>query len=99
MMVDGVSQNYYGSAPSSVSHGGVPSSQFGALIDPNFIIGVDVSRGNVVGGDGVNALAGSANFRTIGVDDVVFAGEKRGRVRRCGPAITAWAAAPCWPWA
>jgi hemoglobin/transferrin/lactoferrin receptor protein len=78
MMVDGVSQNYYGSAPSSVSHGGVPSSQFGALIDPNFIIGVDVSRGNVAGGDGVNALAGSANFRTIGVDDVVFAGEKVG---------------------
>ena len=78
MMVDGVSQNYYGSAPSSVSHGGVPSSQFGALIDPNFIIGVDVSRGNVVGGDGVNALAGSSNFRTIGVDDVVFAGEKTG---------------------
>ncbi|PKB21637.1 TonB-dependent receptor domain-containing protein [Janthinobacterium sp. 64] len=78
MMVDGVSQNYYGSAPSSVSHGGVPSSQFGALIDPNFIIGVDVSRGNVVGGDGVNALAGSANFRTIGVDDVVFSGEKNG---------------------
>ncbi|HEU4815015.1 TonB-dependent receptor domain-containing protein [Janthinobacterium sp.] len=78
MMVDGVSQNYYGSAPSSVSHGGVPSSQFGALIDPNFIIGVDVSRGNVAGGDGVNALAGSANFRTIGVDDVVFAGDKVG---------------------
>ena len=77
-MIDGVSQNYYGSAPSEVSHGGVPSSQFGALIDPNFIIGVDVSRGNVVGGDGVNALAGSANFRTIGVDDVVFAGEKVG---------------------
>ncbi|MGK5028323.1 TonB-dependent receptor domain-containing protein [Janthinobacterium sp. MDT1-19] len=78
MMVDGVSQNYYGSAPSSVSHGGVPSSQFGALIDPNFIIGVDVSRGNVIGGDGVNALAGSANFRTIGVDDVVFSGQKTG---------------------
>ncbi|MGK5009030.1 TonB-dependent receptor domain-containing protein [Janthinobacterium sp. MDB2-8] len=78
MMVDGVSQNYYGSAPSSVSHGGVPSSQFDTLIDPNFIIGVDVSRGNVIGGDGVNALAGSANFRTIGVDDVVFAGEKTG---------------------
>ncbi len=78
MMVDGVSQNYYGSAPSEVSHGGVPGSQFGALIDPNFIVGVDVSRGNITGGDGVNALAGSANFRTIGVDDVVFAGERTG---------------------
>lgn len=77
-MIDGVTQNYYGSAPSEVAHGSVPSSQFGALIDPNFIIGVDVSRGNAIGGDGVNALGGSANFRTIGVDDVVFAGDKVG---------------------
>ena len=77
-MIDGVTQNYYGSAPSEVAHGSVPSSQFGALIDPNFIIGVDVSRGNAIGGDGVNALGGSSNFRTIGVDDVVFAGEKVG---------------------
>ncbi|WP_215410038.1 TonB-dependent receptor [Janthinobacterium sp. JC611] len=77
-MIDGVTQNYYGSAPSEVAHGSVPSSQFGALIDPNFIIGVDVSRGNAIGGDGVNALAGSANVRTLGVDDVVFAGDKVG---------------------
>ena len=51
---------------------GLPTSQFGALIDPNFIVGVDVARGNATGSAGVNALAGSANFRTIGVDDVVF---------------------------
>ncbi|MDC8759210.1 TonB-dependent receptor domain-containing protein [Janthinobacterium fluminis] len=78
MMVDGISQNYYGSSPSEVSHGAVPSSQFGALIDPNFIVGVDVSRGNPAGADGINALAGSANFRTIGVDDVVFSGKQYG---------------------
>ena len=42
------------------------------MIDPNFIVGVDVARGNATGSAGVNALAGSANFRTIGVDDVVF---------------------------
>jgi hemoglobin/transferrin/lactoferrin receptor protein len=78
MMVDGVSQNYYGSSPSSVSHGSVPSSQFGALLDPNFIVGVDVARGHSTGADGVNALAGSANFRTIGVDDVIFAGNSVG---------------------
>lgn len=77
-MVDGVSQNYYGSAPSEVSHGSVPSSQFGALIDPNFIVGVDVTRGDEKGSAGINALAGSANFRTIGVDDVVFAGNSLG---------------------
>ena len=35
-------------------------------------------RGNITGGDGVNVLAGSANPRTIGVDDVVFAGERTG---------------------
>ncbi|NVD99861.1 TonB-dependent receptor domain-containing protein [Massilia sp. BJB1822] len=77
-MIDGVTQNYYGSAPSEVSHGSMPSSQFGALIDPNFIVGVDVSRGNAKGGEGVNALSGSANIRIIGVDDVVFAGQKMG---------------------
>ncbi|WP_293935662.1 TonB-dependent receptor domain-containing protein [Iodobacter sp.] len=77
-MVDGVSQNYYGSAPSEVSHGGTPTNQFGALIDPNFIVGVDVTRGSELGSGGINALAGSANFRTIGVDDVIFAGESVG---------------------
>jgi hemoglobin/transferrin/lactoferrin receptor protein len=77
-MVDGVSQNYYGSAPSEVSHGSTPTNQFGALIDPNFIVGVDVTRGSELGSGGINALAGSANFRTIGVDDVIFAGESVG---------------------
>ncbi|CAI0869705.1 TonB-dependent receptor domain-containing protein [Serratia quinivorans] len=72
IMVDGITQNYYGSSPSDAAHGGLPTSQFGALIDPNFIVGVDVARGNATGSAGVNALAGSANFRTIGVDDVVF---------------------------
>jgi len=71
-MVDGITQNYYGSSPSDAAHGGLPTSQFGALVDPNFIVGVDVARGNATGSAGVNALAGSANFRTIGVDDVVF---------------------------
>ncbi|WP_060430763.1 TonB-dependent receptor domain-containing protein [Serratia marcescens] len=71
-MVDGITQNYYGNSPSDAAHGGLPTSQFGALIDPNFIVGVDVARGNATGSAGVNALAGSANFRTIGVDDVVF---------------------------
>ncbi|UJB31650.1 TonB-dependent receptor domain-containing protein [Chromobacterium sp. Beijing] len=77
-MIDGVSQNYYGSAPSSLSHGAAPSSSFGALIDPNFIVGVDVTRGTGGGASGVNALAGSANFRTLGVEDVIFDGQQQG---------------------
>ncbi|PHM53488.1 putative TonB-denpendent outer membrane receptor [Xenorhabdus hominickii] len=78
MMVDGVSQSFYGSSPSELSHGAQPYSQFGALIDPNFIIRVDVSRGQADDADSINALVGSANFRTIGVDDVVFEGNNLG---------------------
>ncbi|MCD4503125.1 TonB-dependent receptor [Chromobacterium piscinae] len=77
-MIDGVSQNYFGSAPSELAHGGVPTSSFGALIDPNFIVGVDVERGGSAGANGVNALAGSANFRTLGVDDVLREGKRYG---------------------
>ncbi|MCC8465333.1 TonB-dependent receptor domain-containing protein [Photorhabdus bodei] len=78
MMVDGVSQSFYGTSPTSVTHGNSLQSQFGSLIDPNFIVGVDISRGQSDGSDSVNALAGSANFRTIGIDDVIFSGNTLG---------------------
>ncbi|ETS30412.1 TonB-dependent receptor [Photorhabdus temperata] len=78
MMVDGVSQSFYGSAPTSVIHGNSNNNQFGTLIDPNFIVGMDISRGQSDGSDSVNALAGSANFRTIGIDDVIFSGNTLG---------------------
>ncbi|WP_350305318.1 TonB-dependent receptor domain-containing protein [Photorhabdus viridis] len=77
MMVDGVSQSFYGTSPTSPAHG-TTYSQFGAIIDPNFIVGIDVNRGQSDGSDSVNALVGSANFRTIGVDDVIFAGNSLG---------------------
>ncbi|WP_047684247.1 MULTISPECIES: TonB-dependent receptor domain-containing protein [Xenorhabdus] len=78
MMVDGVSQSFYGIAPNSFGHGGMPYNQFGTLIDPNFIIRTDIDRGQANDGDSVNALVGSANFRTIGIDDVIFEGNKLG---------------------
>lgn len=68
-MVDGVTQTYYGMAPTSY-HAGTNSSA-AVLIDPNFLAGVDITRGTSAGSQGINALAGSANMRTIGVDDVV----------------------------
>ncbi|WP_387490555.1 TonB-dependent receptor domain-containing protein [Photorhabdus sp. RM96S] len=77
MMVDGVSQSFYGTSPTSPAHG-TTYNQFGTIIDPNFIVGVDVNRGQSDGSASVNALAGSANFRTIGVDDVIFAGNSLG---------------------
>ncbi|HHF7003202.1 TPA: TonB-dependent receptor [Haemophilus influenzae] len=68
-MVDGVTQTFYSTALDSGQSGG--SSQFGAAIDPNFIAGVDVNKSNFSGASGINALAGSANFRTLGVNDVI----------------------------
>ncbi|WP_434524537.1 TonB-dependent receptor domain-containing protein [Photorhabdus asymbiotica] len=77
MMVDGVSQSFYGTSPTSPIHG-TTYNQFGTIIDPNFIVGVDVNRGQSDGSNSVNALVGSANFRTIGVDDVIFSGDSLG---------------------
>ncbi|WFQ80263.1 TonB-dependent receptor [Xenorhabdus sp. SF857] len=78
MMVDGVSQTFYGTAPNEFAHGGQPYNQFGALIDPNFIVRVDVARGQADDADSINALVGSANFRTIGIDDVILEGNNLG---------------------
>lgn len=68
-MVDGVTQTFYSTALDSGQSGG--SSQFGAAIDPNFIAGVDVNKSNFSGASGINALAGSTNFRTLSVNDVI----------------------------
>ena len=68
-MVDGVTQTFYSTSMDSGQSGG--SSQFGASIDPNFIAGVDVNKSNFSGSNGINTLSGSANFRTLGVNDVI----------------------------
>ncbi|MFP9228903.1 TonB-dependent receptor domain-containing protein [Pectobacterium cacticida] len=80
-MVDGVTQTYYGVAPASY-HGALANSSPGVLIDPNFLAGVDVTRGSSAGSQGVNALAGSANMRTIGVDDLIARGRHIGALSR-----------------
>lgn len=67
-MIDGVRQNF--------RFTGHEASGF-TYIDPNFLTGIDISRGAVstTGGGG---LAGSVNFRTLGVDDVIREGQKYG---------------------
>lgn len=77
-MVDGITQSFYGTSTSGTAIHGSTNSMAGVLIDPNFLVGVDVTRGDSSGSSGVNALAGSANLRTIGVDDVVFTGNPFG---------------------
>lgn len=79
-MVDGVTQTYFGMAPASY-HGGANTAA-GVLLDPNFLAEVDISRGTSAGSQGVNALAGSANMRTIGIDDVIAEGRQTGLLSR-----------------
>ncbi|TCP97649.1 hemoglobin/transferrin/lactoferrin receptor protein [Cricetibacter osteomyelitidis] len=76
-MIDGVVQTFYASATDGNNRSG-GSSQFGAVLDANFIAGVDLTKGTFDGKNGLNSLNGSANFRTLGVNDVVKVGDKFG---------------------
>lgn len=78
-MIDGVPQTNFGVTATNEngsfhdSQENAPTtSSFGASIDSNFLVGVDVNRGGQGGSHGINALVGSANFRTIGVNDVLL---------------------------
>lgn len=79
-MVDGVTQTYFGMAPANY-HGG-SNTAAGVPLDPNFLAEVDVTRGSSAGSQGVNALAGSANMRTIGIDDILKEGRQTGLLSR-----------------
>lgn len=79
-MVDGVTQTYFGMAPANY-HGG-SNTAAGVPLDPNFLASVDVTRGSSAGSQGVNALAGSANMRTIGIDDILKEGRQTGLLSR-----------------
>lgn len=72
--IDGVTQTFFGSASDDSFHGQIGTSSFTAPIDKNFLVALDVNRGTFSGANGANALMGSANFRTIGVDDIVQEG-------------------------
>lgn len=76
-MIDGVSQTFYAASADEGGRAG-GTSQFGANIDPAFIAGVDVQRGTFDGKGGGNSLMGSANFRTIGVSDIISDGRDYG---------------------
>lgn len=54
-MVDGITQSFYGTSTSGTAVHGSTNSQAGVLIDPNFLVGVDVTRGDSSGSSGVNA--------------------------------------------
>ncbi|MFY1026915.1 TonB-dependent receptor domain-containing protein [Actinobacillus seminis] len=83
--IDGVPQTLFGTSANGRTRyhqqsegASTPSSQFGTTIDPNFLTQIEIERGFSHGASGVNSLAGSAEFKTIGVDDVVFSGNNVG---------------------
>ena len=71
-MIDGVPQTFRNLS----GHGGTFDNM--AFVDPNMLVGVDISRGAVPGNEGLGTLSGAANFRTIGIDDVLIDGKTHG---------------------
>ncbi|MGE0524328.1 MAG: TonB-dependent receptor [Variibacter sp.] len=74
MMIDGVQQNFR-----FTGH----EAQGFTYVDPELLAGVDIERGAVstIGGGG---LAGSANFRTLGIDDIIKPGNLWGAIGKLG---------------
>ncbi|MDX2203405.1 MAG: TonB-dependent receptor [Hyphomicrobiaceae bacterium] len=69
MMIDGVRQNFR-----FTTH----EAQGLLYVDPALLAGIDISRGSLSTTGGAGALAGSANFRTLGIDDMILPGHKSG---------------------
>lgn len=75
-MIDGVPQTLFGITATSEGDAGFhtsapSSSSFGTVIDGNFLTNAQINRGGQGGSAGANALMGSADFRTLGVDDLI----------------------------
>ena len=69
MMIDGVRQNF--------RFTGHEAKGF-AYVDPALLVGVDIMRGAISTAGGGGALVGTANLRTLGVDDIVKPGNTTG---------------------
>ncbi|WP_460273487.1 TonB-dependent receptor domain-containing protein [Celeribacter sp. ULVN23_4] len=75
-MIDGIPQTFRNIS----GHGGSYDDQ--VFLDPGLIASTDIAKGAVAGADGLGALAGAANFRTIGIDDLIEEGETTGGMAR-----------------
>ncbi|OPA71443.1 TonB-dependent receptor plug domain-containing protein [Campylobacter pinnipediorum] len=70
MMIDGVTQTFYSTSSDNGNLNG-GTSTFGVMIDPIFLKSIDVEKGSFSGKGGANSLMGSANMRTVRVDDII----------------------------
>jgi hemoglobin/transferrin/lactoferrin receptor protein len=83
-MIDGVRQNFR-----FTGH----EAQGFTYIDPLLLAGIEVQRGAVSTAGGAGALAGTANFRTLGVEDIIKPGQTMGTlsIGSWGSNGTGWA--------
>ncbi|MDO9796037.1 TonB-dependent receptor [Glaesserella parasuis] len=95
--IDGVPQTSFGTSANGGSryhdqneNSSRPSSQFGATIDPNFLTSIDIERDFAHGASGVNNLTGSAELKTIGVDDIIFTGNQVGVLSKFATGTNAY---------
>lgn len=71
-MIDGVPQTFRNLS----GHSGTFDNM--VYIDKNLLAGVDITRGAAPGADGMGTLSGAANFRTLGIDDVLLPNKNYG---------------------
>ena len=71
MMIDGVRQNFR-----FTGH----EAQGFTYVDPALLAGIDIQRGAVSTVGGAGALAGTANFRTLDVSDIIKPGQSAGAI-------------------
>ncbi|MHC5653325.1 TonB-dependent receptor domain-containing protein [Stappia sp.] len=71
-MIDGVPQTLTNLS----GHGGTFDNF--VYLDPNLLAGIDVARGSVAGAEGMGALAGAVNFRTLDPEDLLSEGKNVG---------------------
>lgn len=72
MMIDGAPQSFRTTAHDAQGY---------AYIDENLLSSIDINRGAVTT-EGGSGLAGSVNFRTLGVDDIIMDGNDKGVLGR-----------------
>lgn len=71
-MIDGVPQNFRNVS----GHGGTTDPLI--YIDPFMVRSVDIKKGQARGADGMGALSGAANFKTLEVDDILLPDRQMG---------------------
>lgn len=83
--VDGVPQTLFGTSSNGNSRfhdaadgASSPTSQFGTAVDANLLAEIKLDKGFAHGASGVNSLAGSAELKTLDIDDILSEGKQVG---------------------